>query len=321
MLTATPAILAVLEPAPLYGLGMRAVALDIGHSDLVANLNRGPLHVSQEDVDRILYSTFDTADITVKAKEVHAGLVRFIVGYPEARTFRISIETERPVLADSLGRLMEGQYASLPECGFGDDVSTLLSAAGLKLFGGSSEEFFHEDHPDCRPPEVIASRVQEAIQEEFETMAIAGSDSVDAFPDDPDDPGFASLMAQINRWLAATWVGWPLIFLAAAAIIALLVAPRGVRWMFFSVFGVGMVLYGAAAIILAPPRIAHRFGSAGTAGEASEVWAALGSYAFQRTTVVSGTWALAIGLVLCCGFGLATVAVWRARCREDGHGQ
>jgi hypothetical protein len=40
-------------------------------------------------------------------------------------------------------------------------LGSLVDALDIKFFGGSSEEFFHEDHPDWGPPEMIAERVEE----------------------------------------------------------------------------------------------------------------------------------------------------------------
>ena len=65
-------------------------------------------------------------------------------------------------------------------------------------------------------------------------------------------------------------------------------------------FGVGVVLYGIAAVVFLPDAIQRVFEGAGTPGEASEVWASLGRYAFQRVALVSG--------LLCGILGIAILA-------------
>lgn len=52
------------------------------------------------------------------------------------------IAEERPILLDSLRRVVQLQYSSLPECDVSTDLSAILSATGLELFGGSEREFF-----------------------------------------------------------------------------------------------------------------------------------------------------------------------------------
>ena len=298
--TATPLVTSVLERDSLHVLGMRALVLDISHSDFIGDINRGPLTVTEDDVARVLHATYGEVDTSAKAREVHAGLVRFVRSYPEGRTFSVSIEAERPTLVDSIGRIVKGQYAALPQCGLGDDLSALLSAASIKLFGGSGEEFFHERHPDCRPPEVIASRVEEGIDLELGTMSAAGPDSVDAFPEDPSDAAFAMLMARIDRALYWTHPVWPLFLLLVAAGVAVWGHPgwAGAAARPLVMFGVGMVLYGIAAVAILPDAIQGAFEGAGTPGEASEVWASLGRYAFQRVGRVSGLFCGILGIAI-----------------------
>lgn len=292
---------AVLEPEALYDLGMKALVLDISNSDFVGRLNQGPLQVRQDMVTRILHTTYDTVETAAKAREVHGALLQFIRHFPEQEIFRVSIAEERPVLADSLGRVLLDQYGALSDCGLGDDVSSLASATRLRLFGGSGEEFFNDQHPDCRPPDVVAERVEEGLREEIAEMSASGPDSVDTFPDQAGDVEFAELVDQIRRQLLWTHPAWPVGLLIAALAGYALAHPRHKFGLPVALFGVGLMLYGVVALVLAPDRIRVAFRGTGTEGEASEIWGQLGSYAFQRTSVLSGTWAVLAGGSLVLG--------------------
>jgi hypothetical protein len=307
----------VLEPGILYDLAVGALILDISNSDLVAGLNEGPLHIGQEDVSRVLRTTYDTTDTTAKGKEVHAGLIHFILSHPEREIFRISIARERPALADSLGRILLDRYANLPECGVGEDLGTLASAARLRLFGGSGEDFFNEQHPDCRPPDVVAEPVEEGLRAEIAGMSASGPDSLETFPEEEGDEEFAALMHRVQRGLLWTHPGWPILLLLGSMGVYALLHPRRridppAAW-----FGVGLVVYGVLALALAPDRIRAAFQGAGTEGEASEIWGQLGSYALQRTALVSGQWATLGGLLLIVGIVIAGL-MWQQVDRGRG---
>lgn len=291
----------VLEPGILYDLAVGALILDISNSDLVAGLNEGPLHIGQEDVSRVLHTTYDTTDTTAKGRQVHAGLLHFIRSYPEQEIFRISIARERPGLADSLGRILLAQYTNLPDCGVGEDLSTLASAARLRLFGGSGDEFFNEQHPDCRPPDAVAEPVEEGLRTEIAEMSASGPDSLDTFPQGEGDETFAALMQQVQRGLLWTHPSWPILLLLGSLGGYALLHPRRRFDLPAACFGVGLVVYGVAALAVAPDRIRAAFLGAGSEGEASEIWGQLGSYAVQRTSIVSGTWATLAGLLLIVG--------------------
>ncbi len=285
----------VVEDGILYEKGLSALVLDISNSDFLARLNEGPLYVGQEEVSRILHITYDTSDTRAKAREVHADLVAFLREYPDEEIFRISISAERPAMADSLGRVLLDQYASLPECGLGEDLSALASAAGVRFFGGSGEEFFAEAHPDCRPPEVVAEGVEEGLREEIQEMAGSGPESVEAFPHEEGDEAFAALVAQVDRGLLLTHPAWPLfLFLAAVGGVAAL-RREWAYWAPVAALGSGLLLYGAGILMLAPRRIQEGFQGAGTEGEASEIWAELGARVLERTAVVSAWAALLVG--------------------------
>lgn len=304
----------VLDPGILYDLGVGALILDISNSDLVTGLNQGPLHIGQEEVSRILHTTYDTTDTTTKGREVHGALLQFIRRYPEGEIFRISIEEERPVLADSLGRVLLNQYANLPDCGIGDDLSTLASAARLRLFGGSGEEFFNEQHPDCRPPDVVAERVEEGLREEIAELSASGPDSVETFPEEEGDDEFAAFMDQVHRGMFWTHPGWPILLLLAGLGGYALAHPRRRFGMPLAFLGVGLVVYGVVALAMAPDRLREALQGTGTEGEASEIWGQLGSYSFQRISIVSGSWATLAGLVLIVGF----VILWVVARRRSG---
>lgn len=292
-----PSILAgtVVDDGVLYEKGISALILDISNSDFLGELNQGPLHVGEEDVSRILHATYDTADTRAKAREVHGHLLDFLRAYPDEEIFRISIEAERPAMADSLGRVLLEQYASLRECGAGEDLSALVSAARVRFFGGSGEAFFSEDHPDCRPPEMVAERVEEGLREEIDEMADSGPGSVEAFPSEEGDEAFADLVAQVNRALLLAHPAWPVVlFLAGAGGVAVL-RREWALWVPAAALGSGLLLHGAALLVLAPGRIQEAFVDAGTEGEASEIWGELGAHVLERTATVSGWVALLAG--------------------------
>lgn len=291
-----------LEGDSVYRFGMQALVLDISNSDFLEGLNLGPIHVSREDVGRVMHSTFDVDDTSAKAREVHRSLSEFMGRYEQGMIFRVEIEEERPILLDSLRRVVQAQYASLPECDASNDVSTILSAIELRLFGGSGREFFNEDHPeDCRPPEIVASRVEEGISEEFRRMSATGPDSVEAFPDEGQHGDFSRLLTRVQTGFTWAHWAWPLLLMGLAVG---LYAPtkdgaaRPDRWHPILAAGLGLILYGIVAIGLAPGRIQATFGEIGTEGEASEVWASLGGYIFRRIALVSGSAAILLSLAL-----------------------
>lgn len=292
----------VLEGDMLYRFGMQALVLEISNSDFLAGLNLGPIHVSRQDVGRIMHSTFDVDDTSAKARKVHRSLAEFMRRYEQGMIFRVEIAEERPILLDSLRRVVQVQYSSLPDCDVSTDLSTILSATGLKLFGGSEREFFNENHPeDCRPPEIVASRVEEGISEEFRRMSETGPDSLEAFPDDGQHGDFARLLARVQTGLTSAHWAWPLLLVGLAVG---LYAPRKdgaagpARWHPILATGLGLIFYGIVAIGFAPGRIQATFGGIGTEGEASGAWANLGGYIFRRVAVVSGLAAILLSLAL-----------------------
>lgn len=297
--TTTPSLLTrtVLDPISLRRLGLRALELDIANSDYIAGVNRSPLEITVEDVSRVLNATYGETETSAKAREVHGALLGFIDRYPADSVFRISIAEQRPALADSLGRILLNEYRALPDCGFTEDVGTLFSAIEVRIFGGSGDEFFYEDHPDCRPPDVVASRVETGIQEELARTAESGPDSLDVAPDQPDDPGFTRAMETASRALAATAWWWPALLLVLAVALALAVQATGALGRIGLGFGFGLVCYGIVAITVAPGRIESALAGRGTVGEASEVWATLGIYGFRRVAEVSGWWAIIAGAI------------------------
>lgn len=288
----------VLAPGILYDLAMGALILDISNSDFLAELNQGPLHIGEDEVSRILHATYDTTDTTAKGQEVHDGLLHFIERYPEGQIFRISISEERPALADSLGAVLLAQYAALPECDLGEDLGTLADAAEVRFLGGSGEEFFNEEHPDCRPPDMVAEPVEGGLQERIAEMSASGPDSIETFPEEEGDEAFAALMDRVDRGLLWSHPGWPILLLLVALATHALLHPLRRVDLPVAFFGVGLVLYGVVARAVAPDRIREAFRGAGTQGEASEIWGQLGSYAVQRISIVSGTWATVAGLSL-----------------------
>lgn len=106
----------VLDPESFHRLGMRALVLDIHHSDMLTRLNQGPLEVTEDDISPVLNSAYGSGDTCRKAGEVRASLLEFFRDYGQGRIFRISIEEERPALADSLRA---------------DSLASVLVAAGL----------------------------------------------------------------------------------------------------------------------------------------------------------------------------------------------
>jgi hypothetical protein len=288
----------VVDSEVLYEKGLSALILDISNSDFVGQLNQGPLHVGQEEVSRILHTTYDTADTRAKAREVHSDLLSFLRSYPDEEIFRISISAERPAMADSLGRVLLEQYAALPECGLGEDLSSLISAARVRFFGESGEDFFSERHPDCRPPEIVAEEVEEGLREEIAEMADSGPESVEAFPDEEGDEDFAALVSQVNRGLFWTHPAWPVLLFLGTALGYARISRKREMGPPAAALGTGLLVYGALVLAVAPGRIGEAFEGAGTEGEASEIWAELGAHAMERTATVSGWLALLAGIGL-----------------------
>lgn len=295
----------VLDEESLHHLGLRALILDISNSGIVEELNQGPLEITEGHVDRVIRSTYDEEDTSEKGREVHAALLEFISAYPERPIFAISVAEERPILADSLRRILLTQYQALPGCGFRDDVGVLVDAVGISLFGGSGERFFHEDHPDCRPPDLVATRVEVGIEEAMTEMAVNGPDSVDAFPEEAEDPEFAEVIALVQRalfWMQPLWPGG-LLFVAVGATL-LVRRSRSLGWV-GAAFGGGLLVFGVLARFLAPPRIESAFVDAGTIGEASEVWGILGHRGIQGLAALSANWSLMGGaLIVLIGVGM-----------------
>lgn len=187
------------------------------------------------------------------------------------------------------------QYSSLPDCETGDDIRALPSAGEVRSFGGSAEAFFHADHPDCRPPDMVASGVRAGLRDEMETMKASGPDSIDAFTEDPEHRGFAELAARVQRGMLSTNPIFPLLLLGLAVGGHLALAPERARWVPFAGAALGILAYGTAVLLLAPGWIARGFAGVGAIGEASEVWAMLGSDTIRRIARFSGVGALLVG--------------------------
>src|SRR5690606_20387498 len=132
----------------------------------------------------------------------------------------------------------------------------------------------------------------------IEEMAASGPDSVETFPNEADDPEFAALMKRVDRGLRWSHPVWPLLLLGGVLAGSLAVGPRTLRWAPLAGSGAGLGAFGVIGVAVAPDRIEQAFQGVGTAGEASEIWGELGSYAIQRASMISGSWALIAGLVL-----------------------
>lgn len=305
---------AVLDSGRLHELATQAVTLDIANSDFLTRLNQGPVQVTREDVERILSSTFDEGDSSAKAVEVHDGLVTFFRDHTGEGIFRVSIEEERPALVDSLGQIMLQQYGALPDCGLGDDIRALWSGGRVRFFDADGEEFFAEEHPDCRPPDVVADGVEEGIAEALAEMSVSGPDSVDAFPEEADDPDFARMAGSVQRGMAWTLPVWPALLLGMAVLghAATARRRRGVSALLAA--GLGLALYGGTLLLTAPARIDASFEGAGREGHASEIWAELGHYVIGQVVQVSGTTALLVGLAVAAACGGLALAL-----RRRGH--
>lgn len=293
----------VVDGAVLHRLGLDALVLDISNSGLVSDLNRGPLVLTEGHVRRVLYATYDEEDTSEKAREVHRAFFEFIEVYPERPIFAVSIADERPVLADSLGRIFVAQYSVIPDCSFGEDAGAILDAGGVALFGGSGDEFYYRDHPDCRPAEVVASRVEEGIRAEMAEMAQSGPDSVDAFPEEAGDPSFAATVEKVRRGLLFGKATWPGAILICSLAGVLFLCGSRYLWKPAFAYGAGLFVVGFVSLTWAPAKIEERFEGAGTVGEASEIWGILGHEAIQSVAAFTGLWSLMAGGIISLSAG------------------
>jgi hypothetical protein len=295
----------LLDPQRLYDLGISALSLDIINSDFVSRVNRGPARIEQADVARVLVNTYDIEDTRAKGREVHASLVGFVDEFERSGVFRVDIAEHRRPLVDSLSHILVGRYRALPECEAGTDVGVLLDAVELKLFGGSGDEFYLDEHPDCRPPGVIAGRVEDGIVSSLEEMAASGPDSIDVFPEEPADSVFAARIRTLQT--ATSWSGWAGPVIIAIAVFgagAIGAAGVGLGPVLIS-WATGITMYGVAVSTIGRVRLRSALDGSGTVGEASEIWAELGMYALSRLTLGAGVVSALVGAVVVLGVYLA----------------
>lgn len=314
----TPLLMTLLEDTALYRLGMPAVAAEVAGSDVVARLNTGPLRLTREDVDRALRSHFGPEDVALKAREVHAGLVRFVRAYPRDSIFRVSIVRERPILVGPAERRVVRNYRSLPECGFATDLGVLGRAGRWKLFGDGPGTEFLETLPECRPPAPVADAVVRGVRAEFDRMLVVGEDSVDAFPDPAtvDWPTFSRLVRRLqaaDRFLAS---GAPVPLLGVVLLLAATAAAgRRVRflpegWPLVAALGAGHLVVGLGLRAGGLPELVLSAfgGEPGRGAEVQRLWLELGAYAVDRLLVFVSGGLLLAGAVLGLG-GLLAVGL------------
>lgn len=311
------------EDTVLYRLAIPPVAAELDDSDMAGRINTGPLRLSRKDIERILVRRFGPEDLALKAREVHAGLIRYVRTYPRDTIFRISIRRERPILARAAEDRVLERFQALPECDLDDDVDALGRAGIQKLFEGSSDREFLEGLPNCRPPDAVAEPVMEGVQNEFQRLVLEENDSVDAFPDPStgDLEGYSARITRIqtiDRFLGrAPWIS---LVLVGAVLLAVVAASRRTAflpggWALLFALGVGLaVSAGFLGLEELPGRVLEAFGGRPEDGdEIRRLWLDLGAYGVRRTLHTARNLVGIPGLVLTAGGAAGLIASGRSR--------